>query len=224
VAIMIGAAPHWGKAAAAFTTSVPVFPLSILVAIMLAVGLKIDLRRSSHLTLCAVGLICALSLRLPGGPLGPEHRKWVHVQPWLMVTGKEEVIANWCRNHLPQEERLLVPPDSAAFRLHAERPVVVDYKCFPFSPADVIEWRRRMLDVCGLPYETRLREKSMRDLVWAYEQRSAPEILALGRKYDARFFVTRSDRDYPSFVLMQQYLKWRVYRLPKAAAGKADSG
>jgi Domain of unknown function (DUF6798) len=213
VVIAVAAAPHWGKASAAFTTSLPVFPLSILVAVMLTVGLRIDFTRTRHLVICLLGMICVLALRLPSGPLGPDYPKWVHVQPWLMLTHREEVVANWCRYNLPPDARLLVPPNSSAFRLHAQRAVVVDYKCFPFAPAGVIEWRRRMLDIAGLAPDTVLREKRITSLTWGYNQRPPNDVVKLGRKYQAGYFITRSEREYP-FIRMFTYSNWKVYRLP----------
>ncbi len=212
-AIAVAAAPHWGKAAAAFTTSLPVFPLSVLVAVMLAVGLRIDFTRTRHMAICLGCMVCVLALRLPSGPLGPEYPKWVHVQPWLMVVNREEVAANWCRHNLPPGTRLLVPPEASAFRLHAERAVVVDYKCFPFAPAEVIEWRRRMLDIAGLAPDTALREKRISSLTWGYNQRTPDEVVKLGRKYRAGYFITRSEREYP-FTRLFRYADWKVYRLP----------
>jgi len=219
IVVAVAAAPHWATAAAAFTTSLPIFPLSILVAVLLVLGLRIDFCRVRHLALCLLVLVGTLALRLPGAPLGPRYPKWVHVQPWLTPTHREEVVAGWCRNNLPPDARLLVPPNSSAFRLHARRAVVVDYKCFPFAPAEVIEWRRRMLDISGLPRDTALRQKSLRSLVWGFNQRTPPEVVRLGRAYEAGYFLTRSEREYP-FARLFTYSDWKVFRLPANGESK----
>jgi hypothetical protein len=215
----LSALPYWGKAAAAFTTSLPVFPLSILIAVLLAIGLRLDLRRRRDLIFSSLAIAGLLALRLPSGPLDAGPRRWVHVQPRLMPVNREEYVAAWCGRNLPPGCRLIVPPESSAFRLHAERAVVVDYKCFPFSPQGALEWRRRMTDISGVAYQAVLREKSIGTLSWGYNRRTAADVIALGRRYGAGFFVTRSPRRYEDFAQLFRFLEWKVYRLPATEAG-----
>jgi hypothetical protein len=54
---------------------------------------------------------------------------------WARTTGKDALFA--------------VPPDAHAFRLAAERAIVVDWKSTPVRPGEVLEWYRRLLLVSG---------------------------------------------------------------------------
>ncbi len=216
VIVAIGAIPHWAKTRPAFKSSVPAFSLYVLCAMMLAVGLRISLVRFRSQLLCCLAILLLLTARLPGMPfdLGPKPGRWAHIQLWLTPTNSEEIVATWCGLHLPEGERMIVPPNAESFRLHGEHPVVVNYKCFPFASPDVIEWRRRMLEVCGLPMDIRLRDKVMPDLMFGFNKQSPKAIRTIAKKYNAGVFITRSLRDYP-FALLHMHEKWKIYRITK---------
>ncbi len=212
------ALPYWAKTKGSYSGNAkPFHTVLILSAVVLIWGLRLDLRKPFHAGMAALVMVLFLALRLPGGPLGPERNSWAHVQPWLVSTSVEEDVAQWCQRNLPPGVRLLVPPDSVAFRAHAERPIVVDLKCFPFGAAKVVEWRRRMLDISGFDAETEMRHLRWKNLAAGYRTQDPERILKLGRKYDARIFVVEGPKKVPPnypFRCLYREDRWAVYRLP----------
>jgi hypothetical protein len=207
------AAAPWSRSLPVHQRFEPAHAAAILVALALAAGLDLDLRRLSTAVPAAFGLAAVLALRAPGMPLAPEPGQWAHVQPRLVPVSDQESLAAWCRLHLPAGARLLVPPNSQAFRLFAERPVVVDVAGFPFVGADALEWRRRLLAVAGLPADVALRRLPRSRVVAGYHRLSAERLAELARELEAGFYVTSRDREL-SCERLQRRGSWSVWRLP----------
>lgn len=62
----------------------------------------------------------------------------------------DEKLYGWART-TAKDALFAVPPDAHAFRLAAERAIVVDWKSTPVRPGEVLEWYRRLLLVSGRP-------------------------------------------------------------------------
>lgn len=62
----------------------------------------------------------------------------------------DEKLYGWART-TARDALFAVPPDAHAFRLAAERAIVVDWKSTPVRPGEVLEWYRRLLLVAGRP-------------------------------------------------------------------------
>jgi hypothetical protein len=62
----------------------------------------------------------------------------------------DEKLYGWART-TARDALFAVPPDVHAFRLAAERAIVVDWKSTPVRPGEVLEWYRRLLLVSGRP-------------------------------------------------------------------------
>jgi hypothetical protein len=60
----------------------------------------------------------------------------------------DEKLYGWART-TAKDALFAVPPDAHAFRLAAERAIVVDWKSTPVLPREVLEWHRRLLLVSG---------------------------------------------------------------------------
>jgi hypothetical protein len=60
----------------------------------------------------------------------------------------DEKLYGWART-TARDALFAVPPDAHAFRLAAERAIVVDWKSTPVRPGEVLEWYRRLLLVSG---------------------------------------------------------------------------
>lgn len=68
---------------------------------------------------------------------------------WSDLKGDEVEIARAAADLSRAEAIWLVPPTFEAFRLHAGRPVVVDYTSIPFGDAAMREWRARVQGIYG---------------------------------------------------------------------------
>ena len=69
----------------------------------------------------------------------------------------DEKLYGWART-TAKDALFAVPPDTHAFRLAAERAIVVDWKSTPVLPGEVLEWHRRLLLVAGRPAVANLDE------------------------------------------------------------------
>jgi Domain of unknown function (DUF6798) len=69
----------------------------------------------------------------------------------------DEKLYGWART-TARDALFAVPPDAHAFRLAAERAIVVDWKSTPVRPGEVLEWYRRLLLVSGRPIVRNLDE------------------------------------------------------------------
>jgi hypothetical protein len=63
--------------------------------------------------------------------------------------GVDQRVFAWARD-TPRDALFAIPPGLQEFRLHAQRSVMVDWKSTPILPAQLREWYRRLLAVCGL--------------------------------------------------------------------------
>ncbi|PIP33124.1 hypothetical protein COX23_00925, partial [Candidatus Gottesmanbacteria bacterium CG23_combo_of_CG06-09_8_20_14_all_37_19] len=66
---------------------------------------------------------------------------------------KETQLAQWIKNNTPSDSIFLTPPDFYAFRLNAERAIIVDWLVIPFEEKGITEWIQRIKNVSGLENE-----------------------------------------------------------------------
>jgi hypothetical protein len=74
------------------------------------------------------------------------------VNPEISSTGQTyfvDEIAGRARMLTPETAVFLTPPMFGRFRLVARRAIVVDFQCFPFQDAAMVEWKRRLRDCYG---------------------------------------------------------------------------
>jgi hypothetical protein len=99
---------------------------------------------------------------------------------------------DWIRDHAPQDAIFLVPPDEQAFRLHAQRAIVVNFKCIPQLSGELPEWHRRLRDVVGssalhqLPDDYDRKLKAIR---LAYDSQSPAHLAKVAQHYNARYLL-----------------------------------
>src|SRR4029079_13954597 len=60
-------------------------------------------------------------------------------------------MCDWVRGHTPPEANFIVPPSEQAFRLTAQRAIVVNFKCVPQLSGELMEWRDRICFVLDMP-------------------------------------------------------------------------
>jgi hypothetical protein len=84
----------------------------------------------------------------------------------------------------------LIPPALELVRLFGQRAVVVDWKGFPFRPAETIEWYRRITAVAGTPDVA-----SLWDAELGYAKMDAGRLRRLAETYHAGYAVFRRPFD-----------------------------
>jgi len=77
---------------------------------------------------------------------------------------KTDDLLKWMREATPIDAVFLTPPDVDTFRFYGQRAIVVDWKSTPMVPGELVEWLRRLSDVCGQPIESRRDLRGYRDL------------------------------------------------------------
>jgi hypothetical protein len=95
-------------------------------------------------------------------------------------------IAAYARDTLPQDAIVLTTPSFGAFRIFAERAIVVDYKCWTFRDPEA--WYDRMRDVYG-NFGIRRGQLLMQVLDRIYERIDDQKIDRIGETYGADFAV-----------------------------------
>jgi hypothetical protein len=92
----------------------------------------------------------------------------------------------WARTETAPESRFLIPPTLSGFRLHAERPVFVDWKGRPLRPDELVEWHRRIGLITGLR-----RWENWGKLDVAYDALNDDRIRSISKTFNIRYVVFR---------------------------------
>ena len=87
----------------------------------------------------------------------------------------------------PETAVFLTPPMFGRFRLVARRAIVVDFQCFPFQDAAMVEWKRRLRDCYGEVEGVGRAARSKMDV--NYRRISERRMVFLARKYDVSYAV-----------------------------------
>jgi hypothetical protein len=142
--------------------------------------------RRSLLTLAAAGMLLAVAV-------GWGRWSGVITAP---ATDDAEYIA-MCRDIadraiIPHDAIVLVPPSEMAFRLHAQRAIVVNFKGIPQLSSEMPEWRDRMQRVLNLPHLRPLQGSFLAALEQIERRYAAlPDdmLIDTARHYDARYIL-----------------------------------
>jgi hypothetical protein len=126
----------------------------------------------------------------------------------------------WAKSETDPDDLFLTPPSQQVFKWYASRPEVGTWKDIPQDARGLIEWHKRM-----------------HDLIASEEAAVSPEmptderLVALARKYNARFIVIDRTRDptppraprvYPP--VMTSDTTFAVYEVKPLAKSKSKSG
>jgi hypothetical protein len=105
-------------------------------------------------------------------------------------------LCHWAREATPVDAIFLVPPSDTAFRLEAQRAIVVNFKHVPQLSGEIIHWLDRLESVLG----TREVGAFPRDYVKLlpaldakYKSRAPAELNGVARKYGARYIIAAND-------------------------------
>jgi Domain of unknown function (DUF6798) len=120
----------------------------------------------------------------------------------------------WLREMTPRAAVILAPPAKPSFTLLAQRATVVQFKFFPFTQAEVLEWSRRLLDLTGgrLPSNTGFKAEA--ELNEYYFNLTDVEIARLAKKYGSDYVLTRCDESHGS-TLVFSTRTYCVYNLER---------
>lgn len=125
----------------------------------------------------------------------------------------------WIRNHTPTDARIISPPvEMISFSWLTERATIAKVRLLPQTKAGLIAWYDRLTDLAGgdpawarveRTADNRLRMESR--LTKAYKKLSTVQVLALMRKYEADYFVTRKKHrlELPIAYANSDYLLYR---------------
>jgi hypothetical protein len=101
---------------------------------------------------------------------------------------------DWIRANTPADAVFLVPPDEEAFRLRAQRAIVVNFKCVPQLSGELGEWRDRLsaviaMDIRGLPATVLSFDRTRGAIRAAYERRPPAQLAKVAQRYNARYLL-----------------------------------
>lgn len=111
----------------------------------------------------------------------------------------------WVKTTKP-ETIFLVPPDLQNFRLHGERPIVVDWKSTPIDPNGLLEWHSRIQDIAGLRDV-----KSLKDVYNGFCNLDENNLVYLKRKYNISYFISYANKkallyNFPIVFMNEDFL------------------
>jgi hypothetical protein len=101
-------------------------------------------------------------------------------------------LCHWARDHTPTDALFIVPPNEQLFRYHAQRAIVVNFKNVPQLSSEMGQWRTRLEDVLDEPLAKLPRRFDLAHAAIAarYDSLSADHLIAVARKYGARYVIT----------------------------------
>jgi len=105
-------------------------------------------------------------------------------------------LCHWARDNTPINAVFLVPPEETAFRLEAQRAIVVNFKHVPQLSGELMVWLDRLEAVLGttdLEHFPHGYVQTMRALDEQYNRREPRELLDVAGKLNARYVVVSRD-------------------------------
>jgi hypothetical protein len=97
--------------------------------------------------------------------------------------------------------KVLAPPARSSFTLLAQRATVVQFKFFPFTQVEVLEWYHRLLDLAGGRPPSATGFKAQAELNESYYRLTDVELTRLARKYGAEYILTKCDESHHSALV-----------------------
>jgi hypothetical protein len=117
--------------------------------------------------------------------LGPLRRIREHSNLLGTTRPCDPSLYRWMREHTPKDALFLTPPTDEFVRYCGERAIVVDWKCIPGIPAEILDWHQRLKDVTG-----KNRIDSADDLE-GYDELGAARLAELKARYGITYVVVR---------------------------------
>jgi hypothetical protein len=101
-------------------------------------------------------------------------------------------LCQWAKANTPVDAVFLVPPQEQAFRLHAQRAIVINFKGVAQLSSELRPWEKRLCDVLGLPDLRRLERpfnRTLQDIARRYHARPAAALMDVAQAYHADYLV-----------------------------------
>lgn len=127
------------------------------------------------------------------------------------IEGPIAEVARYARFNTPPDSIFLTPPDWGAFRLLAERAIVVDFKAFPFQDPAMLEWQERLFDCYGRPAAKGF--PAVAEMIANYHRITDERILRLKTKYGFTYVVLYTDTE-TSFPILFATDEFKVVHIP----------
>jgi hypothetical protein len=120
----------------------------------------------------------------------------------------EITLSQWVKNNTIRDAIFLVPPDFSAFRLNAQRAIVVDWQV---QTLQAETWRNRIKDISNLQNSS---DFSMTEEITkkGYNSLTLPQILDLQKKYHISYAVGENNITYP-LKKMYRNDRYTLYQL-----------
>jgi len=128
----------------------------------------------------------------------------------------------WLREMTPRDVVVLAPPAQESFTLLAQRATVGQFKFFPFTQVEVLEWYQRLLDLTGGTPPSNTGFKAEAELNDYYFRLTDVELARLAKKYGAEYVLTTCDESRDG-TLVFSTRTYCVYKL-EAPASRSPHG
>jgi hypothetical protein len=143
------------------------------------------------------------------------YRNWLGLQ--INVDDASEApyreLCLWARDHTPVDAIFLVPPNEQLFRYHAQRAIVINFKCVPQLSSEMPEWKDRLETILDLPLSVLPRRFDLTHAVIAarYDALPPQHLVHVARRYDARYIVTA--KPLPGLKAVFENTSYHLYDL-----------
>lgn len=165
---------------------------------------------SAGLAVVGVAWVGVIGAILAG--YGPLQAKTGHLTPNDSPLTQVEA---WARTQTPREAVFAIPLSWSAFRSHAQRAIVVNFKSVPYKPGLNRMWFERLTTMGPISLPDRASPSLQDRLDAAYHQLSSGTLLALSDRYAFDYVVRNRplDTDLPSISLAFSADPWYVYKM-----------
>ena len=121
------------------------------------------------------------------------------------------ILAQKFRQLSPENALVLVPPLDEKFRFYSQRSVVFTFKSFPFTDSGINKWRDRLETISGTKDFNNFNKYALDNF---YGEHSSAEIIAIAKKFNANYILTRLDwHQNLDGVVIAQEGNWIVYQI-----------
>jgi hypothetical protein len=136
-------------------------------------------------------------------------------------------VCQWARDpdHTPTDAVFVVPPSEEAFRLKAQRAIVVNFKGLPPFSEQLPEWRDRLEDVLAvndlreLPRGMTAAGEAMRG---RYESLPTDHLVHVARRYGARYVVLSRSHEVDRQAVVYENGSFKVFDVTRAEESSAS--